>query len=193
MSLKDLIVQARSYRRFQEYVHVDMQQLVDIVDAARFVPSSMNFQPLRYAISTSKEKNAEIFPHLGWALRLKNWGGPVEGECPAAYIVIAGDKSNPRYHNSDMGIAAQTINLLLAEAGLSACMIGTINAKAIHEIMGFPDEYTVLLVIAIGVKSETIVVDHLVPGENTDYWREDNGTHHVPKRGLDEVLLARFE
>ena len=193
MPLRDIIAQARSYRRFQENTTVDMNMLVDIVDATRLVPSSANLQQMRYGISTSREVNARIFPHLKWAMMLKDWQGPAAGERPAAYIVIAGDAVNPAFHKADMAIAAQTINLLLTEAGLTACMLGAINAKAIHQIMGFAESLEVLLVIAVGYKLEKVVVDPLPPGGNTAYWREPDGTHHVPKRGLAEVLVQRFE
>lgn len=193
MALRDIIAQARSYRRFQENTRVDMNTLVDIVDAARLVPSSTNLQPLRFGISTSREVNAKLFPHLGWARLLKDRKGPAEGERPAAYIVIAGDLAQPKHHKTDMAIAAQTINLLLAEAGLTACMIANLNAKGVHEVMGFADNLEVHLVLAIGYKLEKVVVDELAPGGDTNYWREANGTHHVPKRGLAEVLVQRFE
>jgi hypothetical protein len=33
------------------------------------------------------------------------------------------------------------------------------------------------------------VLDDLAPGGSFKYWREPDGTHHVPKRGLDELIL----
>lgn len=35
-----------------------------------------------------------------------------------------------------------------------------------------------------------LVMEPLAPGaEGTDYWRDDAGVHHVPKRALEDVLL----
>lgn len=193
MTIRDLALQARSYRRFQESADVAMSVLVNAVDAARNAPSGANQQPLRYALSTSRDTNAAIFPHLGWAAQLKEWKGPAEGERPAAYVVVGGDLAIPKNHQVDLGIAAQTINLALAEAGLSACMLANINAKAIHDIVAFPDSVAVLLVIAIGRKGETVILNEVGSDGATNYWRDAEDRHHVPKRGLDDVVLKRFE
>lgn len=192
MNLREMIVKARSYRRFQESKKVPMATLVDIVDSLRFVPSSVNLQPLRYAISISQEINDRIFPLLAWARRLRDWKGPGPGERPAAYVVIGGDAANTHLI-VDLGIACQTLFLGLAEAGLAGCMIGNLNAKAVHDIVGFPEDIKVLQVMAVGYPGETVVIDDLKPGDGTDYYRDANDVHHVPKRRLEDVLLKRFE
>lgn len=192
MNLRELIVRARSYRRFQEDRAVPAQTLVDIVDALRFVPSSVNLQPLRYAVTVSRDVNAKIFPHLAWARRLKDWKGPGPGERPSAYVVIGGDVDNTHLV-VDLGIACQTLFLGLAEAGLAGCMIGNLDAKAVHDIVGFPDNIKVLQVMAVGYPGETVVIDEMRPGDGTDYYRDADDAHHVPKRRLEEVLLKRFE
>lgn len=193
MSLRDLVVKARSYRRFQEDRSVSADVLASIVDMVRFVPSSVNLQPLRYAVSTSKEMNDKIFPHLAWARQLKNWGGPAQGERPSGYIVIAGDVTTPTRHLIvDLGIASQTIFLGLVEAGLAGCMIGSLNAKALHEIVGFSEQFNVVQVMAVGYPGETVVIEDMPSDGATPYWRSEDGVHHVPKRRLDDVLVKRF-
>lgn len=193
MTLRDIVVKARSYRRFREERKVDMATLVDIVDTARLVPSSVNTQPLRYVVSVSPEINDRIFPLVAWARLLKDWKGPEPGERPAAYIVIAGVETNPNHLIVDLGIASQTIFLALAEAGLAGCMLGNINAPAIHSLLKLPDSLKVLQVMAVGHPGEEVAIENLPPGGPTAYWRDDRGVHHVPKRGLDEVLLKRYE
>ncbi|MCC8189787.1 MAG: hypothetical protein LIP77_03995 [Planctomycetes bacterium] len=49
------------------------------------------------------------------------------------------------------------------------------------------------MVIAIGYPLETVVLETLPPSGSTAYWRDAAGVHHVPKRGLAEVLVQRFE
>jgi len=36
------------------------------------------------------------------------------------------------------------------------------------------------------------VLDLLAPGGSVKYWREPDGTHHVPKRGLEELILKQI-
>lgn len=191
MNLRDLIVKARSYRRFREDRKVSLETLTEIVDALRFVPSSVNLQPLRYAISVSPEVNDRIFPHLAWARKLKDWKGPGPGERPSAYVIIGGEEDNTHLA-VDLGIACQTLFLAMAEAGLAGCMIGNLDAKAVHGIVGFPGHVKVLQVMAVGYPGETVVVDDMNPGDATDYYRDAAGVHHVPKRCLDEALVKRF-
>jgi len=89
---KDLVLKCRSYRRFYEDVAIDDKTLRELVDFARLSASAVNRQPLKYIISGARDKNALIFSTLHWAGTLKNWPGPAEGERPAAYILILGDK-----------------------------------------------------------------------------------------------------
>ncbi len=192
MKIKDLVVKARSYRRFQENRPVGADLLTALVDAARQAPSASNKQPLRYAVSVSPEVNARIFGHLRWAAQLKDWKGPAEGERPAGYIVIGGAESS-NHLLTDLGIAAQTIQLGLAEAGVGCCMLANINPGEIHTIVGFPEGVTVLLVLAAGYPGETVMLDAPGADGSLNYWRDDKDAHHVPKRALSDVLLALYE
>ena len=36
---------------------------------------------------------------------------------------------------------------------------------------------------------EEVVIEDLEPGGSVEYWRDDRGTHHVPKRGLGDIIL----
>ncbi len=193
MSIKDLVTKARSYRRFQEDKPVDVNILIDLVDAARITSCAGNQQLMRYAVSASPECNARLFPLVRWAAQLKDWKGPQEGERPAGYVVIGGDMANSKFHQADMGIAAQTIQLGLMEKGIGCCMLANINPKAIHEVVGFPEDVTVLLVLAVGYPAETVILDTLQKGQSTNYWRDEKDAHHVPKRPLADVLLAIFK
>jgi hypothetical protein len=48
----------------------------------------------------------------------------------------------------------------------------------------------VLLVIALGKRAETVVIDQIEPGGDIRYWRDRYGIHHVPKRTVDELLVT---
>jgi len=104
--LKDLVLKNRSYRRFDEKFIIKIATLRELVDLARLSASGANRQPLKYILSTDAKKNALIFPCLTWAVQLKGWGGPVEGERPSAYIIILGDTEIAPSFGCDHGIAA---------------------------------------------------------------------------------------
>jgi len=158
------------------------------VELARLSPSAANLQPLKFFISNDPIKNAEIFPHLAWAGYLKDWPGPAAGERPAAYIIILGDTKISKSFGCDYGIAAQSILLGAAEKGLGGCLIGSIKRQPLQALLNIPDQYEILLVIALGTPKEKVVLENIADG-NIKYWRDKNDVHHVPKRSLEEIIF----
>ncbi|MFH1155796.1 MAG: nitroreductase family protein [Pseudomonadota bacterium] len=191
-SIRDLIISNRSCRRFDQSHAVDLETLRGLVDLARMSASAANLQPLKYILSAAPDKNQEIFACLGWAAYLKTWDGPGPGEQPAGYIVILGDKTITENFRCDHGIAAQSILLGARAAGLGGCMLAAINHKRLREALAIPEHLDILLVVALGKPFETIVLESLPADGNIRYWRDDNGTHHVPKRSLDDIIAASW-
>ncbi len=190
--LKDLVLKCRSYRRFYQDVAVDNGTLRELVDLARCSASGVNRQPLKYILSTSREKNALIFSCLHWAMALKNWPGPIEGERPSGYIIILGDKEISTGFGQDPGIAAHTILLGAVEKGLGGCMLGAVEKEKIHQLLNIPEKYDILLVVALGKPKEKVVIETMKPTDSFDYWRDKDEGHHVPKRKLNDIIVAEL-
>lgn len=188
--LKDLIIKNRSYRRFEEGMTVDPDTLRRLVDLARLSASGGNKQPLKYILSHVRERNALIFENLSWAVYLEDWPGPAEGERPSAYIVILGDTSIRETFGCDHGIAAQSILLGAAEAGLGGCIIGSVSREGLRTALEIPDRYEILLVIALGKPAEESRLEDVGSEGDIRYWRDELGVHHVPKRSLEEIIIG---
>lgn len=186
--LKDLIFKNRSYRRFHQAPAVDLATLRELVDLARLTPSAANKQPLKYVLSADPQKNDLIFPHLAWAGYLTDWPGPAPDERPTAYVIILADKEISPSVDCDHGIAAQSILLGAAEKGFGGCMIGSVQREKLCKALGIPDRYTILLVLALGKPKETVVLETAT--DDIKYWRDEQDVHHVPKRPLDEIIIA---
>ena len=186
--IEELVKANRSYRRFRQDKPVTHEALRRFVELARLVPSAQNLQPLKYVLSTTSEKNNLIFPCLAWAGYLKDWPGPNEGERPVAYILILGDREITENFGCDHGIAAQTILLAAVEMGLRGCTIANIQREKLRTALKIPQQYQILLAIALGYPGETIVIEEVKGGE-IKYWRDEKNTHHVPKRTLAEIIL----
>ena len=189
MTIKNLVLKSRSYRRFQEDFAVGHDTLRELVNLARLSPCARNDQALKFVLSSSREKNALIFPHLGWAGFIENWPGPSEGERPSAYIIVLGNREIRENFDRDAGIACQSILLGAAEQDLGGCIIGSVKREALRETLHIPERYEIILVVALGNPIETVVVDPVGPNGDTRYWRESNGVHHVPKRDLGDLIL----
>jgi len=190
MTLKELVVNNRSRRRFYQEAAIDRETLVELVDLARLSASGANRQPLRYILSHTPERNAQIFPLLGWAAYLKDWPGPEEGERPSGYIVILGDKRISSAFGVDHGIAAQSILLGATEKGLGGCIIATIHQDQLRQALDIPDDYAILLALALGKPKEQVQIEAVGEDGDIRYWRDADGVHHVPKRSLDEIIIG---
>jgi len=186
--LRDIVLASRSYRRFDESVAVSMGTLRELVDLARLSPSGANRQPLKFKLFADAESCDKIFPCLAWAGALPKWPGPAEGERPMAYIMILGDTEVSKSFAVDEGIMAQSMMLGAAEKGLGGCMVGSINRKKLREILEIPERYEILLILALGKPAEKVVIEDLAEGAGTNYWRDEEDVHHVPKRTLDELI-----
>jgi nitroreductase len=188
MKIKELVLKTRSYRRFDESHKIDYKILENLVDLARLSASASNKQPLKYMISYTQDDCDKIFPAIAWAGYLKEWNGPETGERPTGYIIVLGDKSITEIFGVDPGIAAQSIMLGATEAGLGGCMIASIKREHLRNSMKIPEQYDILLILALGKPIENVIIDE-IKDDNVKYWRDNQKNHHVPKRPLDELII----
>lgn len=187
--LKDLLMKSRSYRRFNQDYIIDYNVLTELVELARYVPSTVNSQPLKFKIVNTPDENEKVFECLAWAGLLKDWAGPEDGERPSAYIIILCDLSVGSDKRYDDGICAQTIMLGAAEKGLGGCMFGSIKREKLAENLGIDRErYSIDLVLALGKPVEEVKIVDLPENGSTAYYRDENATHYVPKRSLEEMI-----
>lgn len=184
--IAELIRKNRSYRRFYQEVRVEIETLRELVDLARLSPSAGNLQPLKYILISDPANNDLIFPHLKWAGYIKDWPGPSEGERPAAYIIVLGDTDISRSFGCDHGIACQSILLGAVEKGLGGCIIASIQRDGLREALNLPEQYEILLVIALGRPKEVVVIEEVGTDGDIRYWRDTDSIHHVPKRPLKD-------
>lgn len=187
--IRELILKNRSYRKFKQYEYPSTTCLHELIDLARLSPCAANLQSLKYLVSNKLQTNEIIFNNLTWAGYLRDWPGPAEGEKPSAYIVILGDRSISKNFSVNHGIAAQSILLGAVELGLGGCILGSINRERLHLDLKLASIFEILLVIALGIPTEKIVIDEINQWSSIKYWRDDQGTHHVPKRRLNDIIL----
>jgi len=186
--LKDLILKNRSYRRFDQSVPFPTALLQAMVEAARLSASARNAQPLRYMLFNDPDACARIFPTLAWAGYLKEWPGPEKGERPTAYIIQLADLELTDDWWCDDGIAAQSMLLTAVEQGFGGCIIGSVQREKLRALLSIPERYKIIQVLALGKPAEKVVIESMKEGD-IKYWRDPEGVHHVPKRGVDELIV----
>ena len=189
MNFEELIMNSRSYRRYYQDEKIQLATLHKLIGYARLSSSSGNVQALKFYLSSESKKNEVIFKYLKWAFYYKNWDGPEEGERPSAYIIVLGDTDIHQTIDIDVGIAAQSILLGASEMGLGGCMFGSIDRVGLRKELHIPKSFQIPLIIALGKPKEKIVIEDVDSSGNIEYWRDDNGIHHVPKRTLDDLIM----
>ena len=190
--LKDLVLQNRSYRRFDQSARVSPAVLRELVELARLTPSGANKQPLKYMLVSSEEACAKVYPTLAWAAYLKDWNGPEEGERPSAYVIILGDTAIAATYGIDPGIASQTILLGAVEQGLGGCILASIRRPELTTLLEIPAQYEILYVIALGKPVEKVEVEPVGAEGDIKYWNDEALVHHVPKRALTDLIVSEL-
>ena len=189
--LKDLLKASRSYRSFDPSSPVSAEMLTDWIDHARYCPSSINLQMLKFRPVIKSEECDALLSLTRWAGKLKELRLPPVGHAPTAYIVICADKSvvaSAEQFQKDVGITAQTIMLAAAECGFGGCMIGSFSPVEVISALSLPEEMTPMLVLGLGKPDETVVITEEAEDGSVTYYRE-NGIHYVQKRSTEHLII----
>ena len=179
----------RSIRKF-ERKHVPVEDLKELVRLGGMAASGMNVQPLKYIVAAGESADA-IFPHTRWAGYLKGKGSPSFEERPAAFILVLNDNTLRKSgYELDAGAAVQNMLVAAHSFGLGTCWLGAINYDVISELAGIGDDYKLISAVAVGYPAQKSITE---PSEgDIKYYLDDEAVLHVPKRGLDEIILKIY-
>ena len=188
MNVKEAIFARRTIRKFTRE-KVTEEQLLTLIDCARVAAYGANMQPLKFRPVTDDGELDSVFPHIKWAGYLKD-GAPKDGERPTAYIAVYGDlniRANGAFE-TDAGAAVTNMMLEAVELGLATCWLGAINREKISEILGAPENLTLLYLLAVGHPAqESRIID--MRGGDVKYFIDSDNAVNVPKRSLEEILI----
>ena len=185
MDIRELLERNRSVRRFDGARRIGYDTLKGLAELVRYCASGRNIQPLKYRIVCTPEECAEVYPHLKWAGYYADWDGPEPSERPVAYLVQCLDTSIARDCLCDDGLQLEAITLAATEKGIGGCIIKAFNPKRIAEALALPEAMEARYVLALGYPAERVEIvelDENAP-EGYKYFRREDGTHCVPKRG----------
>lgn len=187
--IKDLVLKNRSFRKYHYDKKVSIDTLTKLVDLARTTPSSKNRQPLKYVLVTKDYDVDLVFSKLRWAWYLKDWNGPSAEEQPPSYIIMCCDTDLNDKAMIDTGIASQTILLGAVEENLGGCIIRTVDRYAISSHFNLPENLEIIQVIAIGYPNQKVELTDIDDSGSINYFEDDEGTHFVPKRKLEDLII----
>ena len=144
MNVTDAIKARRAYRAIEPFQVTD-ELIRDLVFHASLAPSCFNRQPWRFIFLRDPSK---LFEALS---RGNEW---VRN---AGMIVVVYSKrdddcvvSGREYYSFDTGMAVAFMILRATELGLVAHPIAGYDEKKVKEVLGIPEEYTVITMIVMG-------------------------------------------
>jgi nitroreductase len=186
MNLYDLILSRRSIRQFKP-VPIPRNILKKTVNAGRLAPSAANLQPLEFIVVDKKELRARVFACLKWAGYIAPEGDPKPGQEPQAYIVVLAN-TDVRENGFEWDAGAAMENMILAawEEGIGSCWLLSVDRENLTSLLEIPGHVQVDSVLALGYPAETPVIEDMK--NSVEYWKDQKGCLHVPKRRLEDVI-----
>jgi nitroreductase len=186
MNLYDLIVSRRSIRQFRPEP-VSQEILRDVVNAGRLAPSAANRQPLEFIVVDEESKRKQLFPCLKWAGYIAPKGNPKPGQEPQAYVVVlVNTEIRENGFEWDSGAAIENMILAAWERDIGSCWIISADKACMKTSLNVPSSYKIDSVIAFGYPAEAPVIEDLE--DSVEYWKDNKGCLHVPKRKLSDVI-----
>jgi nitroreductase len=186
VDIQNLIASRRTIRQFSP-TPISRDRLKILVDAGRLAPSAANLQPLEFIAVENREVRDRIFPCLRWAAYIHPAGDPRPGQEPSAYvIVLVNTKIREKMYEYDVGAAVENMALSAWGEGIASCWLISVDKPKIQSILEIPEHVRVDSVLALGYPAETSVVEDFQ--DSPRYWKDEQGTFHVPKRPLTSVL-----
>lgn len=154
MNLLELAKQRHSVRKFQDR-EVEQEKLEYILECARRAPSAVNFQPWKFFIVKSREKQEQLrqcYP--------SKWF--VEAKCPY-FIVACGDTEQSwkrkkydgkDFTDVDISIAVEHICLAATEQGLGTCWVCAFDPEKLKQVLQLPESMYPLVILPLGYPDE---------------------------------------
>jgi nitroreductase len=149
MDVKEAIETRRAYRAL-EPVDIPIEIMNELANAARLSPSCFNQQPWRYVFVHDKDKLLKMRD----AMKQGN-----EWTHNSSLIIVVFSKQEDDcvirdriYHQFDTGMATGFLILRATELGLVAHPIAGFSPKAVREILGVPEEYSIITCVIVGMK-----------------------------------------
>ena len=191
MNIEEAIFKRRTIRRFKQDP-ISIEILKKLIDYARVAPMARNVQGLEFVIVENSETREKLFKLIKFAGSLpEDQRTPESGREPTAYIIVlVNTEIKPSFFDFDIGAAVENILLGAINYGIGSCWMANIKVRKIKSLLEVPDQYQVKHVISLGYSDEESFME---PYEDSyKYWKNPDGTMHVPKRDLDDVIFKIF-
>ncbi|MFA5312831.1 MAG: nitroreductase family protein [Methanomassiliicoccales archaeon] len=137
----------RSRRSIRKYLGKDipMEDLEDLLEAARLAPSGANRQPWEMIVVTDRKRIADLVPLCKNQTFIE--------DCSAFFVGI--DDPQQKWAKVDVSIALDHVSLVAVEKGLGSCWIGAFDPERLGEYLGIPKNKVITVCLAVGYPDES--------------------------------------
>ncbi|HEY1405322.1 MAG TPA: nitroreductase family protein [Spirochaetota bacterium] len=166
-------IQTRWSPRAMSSDKIPREDILALIEAARYAPSCFNEQPWRFVVADTPESLAKF--HTTLSESNKSWAtkAPVlVAVCSKKSFSL--DGSDNYFHQFDAGTAWGYLSLEAERRGLYTHGMGGFKRDEIRKIIGLPADYAVMALIAIGKPGDK----NALPDELRS--REEPGTRKEP-------------
>jgi nitroreductase len=142
-------VQKRSSVRAYTDQPVPREKLEKILEAGRLAPSARNVEPWHFVVVTDSEKR-KILSKGRYAKFLT--------ESPVVIVALGDKEASADWYAIDVALAVENMVLTAQAEGLGTCCVGSFDEKEVHQTVKAPDNFEVLLLLAVGYPKEKLDV-----------------------------------
>lgn len=133
------------------------EDLLTVLEAARWSPSARNQQPWRFVVAKTEEQ-LQTFRELIFANN-RVWADHAPVIIGLASRKVWDDGTPSRYHAFDTGAAWQAISLQASLLGLSTRAIGSFDQEKAREALHIPEDTELHVLIALGYRGSADGLD----------------------------------
>jgi len=159
MEVRDAVINRRSIRGYDANKTVSREVIAEILDAARYAPSSGNLQNWKVILVFDPNQKAEL---ASSALR-QQW----ITSAPVLLVIcntvsdverLYKERGKSLYSIQNVAAFIQNILLLAQDKGLSTCWVGAFDSEGVRRVLRIPDGVEPEAIISVGYGIEEVDV-----------------------------------
>lgn len=177
-TIHELIASRWSGRAYDSKKFVTREQIISLVEAARWAPSCYGDQPWRFIVfdkatnesAWEKALSCLVEGNRAWAK-----------DAPLLFLACADSKmsknGNPnRWGQYDTGAASENLCLQAASLGLMVHQMGGFDVDMTRETFAIPDQYALMAMMTVGYQlAENVIPDDIKDREYSERARNPLG------------------
>jgi nitroreductase len=172
--VNELIANRWSGRAYDADRQVTQQDIISLLEAARWAPSCYGDEPWRYIVcdkSTNEAAWDKAFSCLAEGNQSWAMNAPVLILALANTFFSHNDKDN-RWAQYDTGAASMSLCIQATSLGLMVHQMGGFSGEKATEVFSIPEQYTSMAMMAVGYQlAEDKITGELMQRESSDRQR----------------------